>query len=228
MAYFALVPAAGSGARMGEALPKQYLPLAGQPMIRHALTTFCAVPQISQVFVVLATGDAEWQRHDWNALGGKLAVLRCGGATRAESVRNGLQAMAARVGAEDWVLVHDAARPCLTVAQVETLIREVGDDAVGGLLAIPVADTLKRADAAARVVETVSRERLWRAQTPQMFRHGQLLRALHACAEVTDEAGAIEALGLQPKLVNPAGANLKVTWPEDMRLAELILNNREP
>ena len=227
MAYFALVPAAGSGARMGEALPKQYLPLAGRPLIHHALATLCAVPRISAVFVVLAAADTEWRRHDWSDPD-KLTVLRCGGETRADSVRNGLLAMAERVGTEDWVLVHDAARPCLTVAQVETLIREIGDDPVGGLLAQPVADTLKRADGISRVVETVSRERLWRAQTPQMFRHGELLRALQACADVTDEAGAIEALGLQPKLVNSGGANPKVTYPEDMRLAELILSDREP
>ena len=228
MAYFALVPAAGSGARMGEALPKQYLPLAGRPMIHHALAVLCAVPQISQVFVVLAAADTEWQRHDWNDPGGKLVVLRCGGEKRADSVRNGLQAVSDGVAADDWMLVHDAARPCLTVAQIETLMREIGNDVVGGLLAEPVADTLKRAGSASRVVATVSRERLWRAQTPQMFRHGQLLHALQACADVTDEAGAIEALGLQPKLVNTEGVNLKVTYPEDMCLAELILKSREP
>ncbi len=212
---------------MGEMVPKQYLMLAGRPMIHHALATLCAVPQISKVFVVLAAGDAEWQRHDWCSLGDKLAVLRCGGETRAASVRNGLQAMADRVGADDWVLVHDAARPCLTVAQVDALIREVGDDAVGGLLAKPVVDTLKRADSTSRIAATVSRQQLWQAQTPQMFRHRQLLEALQACADVTDEAGAIEALGLQPKLVHAEGSNLKVTWPEDLRLAELILGNRE-
>ena len=227
MAYVALVPAAGSGARMGEMLPKQYLTLAGRPMIHHALATLCAVPQISKVFVVLAAGDVEWQRHDWRSLGNKLAVLRCGGETRAASVRNGLQAMADSVGVDDWVLVHDAARPCLTVAQVDALIREVGADAVGGILARPVADTLKRADSTSRIVATVLREQLWQAQTPQMFRYRQLLEALQACADVTDEAGAIEALGLQPKLVHAEGTNLKVTWPEDFRLAELNLGNRE-
>ena len=227
MAYVALVPAAGSGARMEEMLPKQYLMLAGRPMIHHALATLCAVPQISKIFVVLAAGDAEWLRHDWSSLGNKLVVLRCGGETRAASVCNGLQAMADLVGANDWVLVHDAARPCLTVAQVDALIHVVGDDAVGGILARPVADTLKRADSTSRIAATVSREQLWQAQTPQMFRHRQLLEALQACADVTDEAGAIEALGLQPKLVHAEGTNLKVTWPEDLRLAELILANRE-
>lgn len=227
MAYFALVPAAGSGARMAEALPKQYLPLAGQPMIHHALATLCAVPRISQVFVVLAADDAWWKSYDWSGMGGKLSVLRCGGATRADSVRNGLQAVADNLGADDWVLVHDAARPCLTVAQVDKLIGEIADDAVGGLLAEPVADTLKRADSSLRVSETVSRECLWRAQTPQMFRHGALLDALRRCADVTDEAGAMEALGLRPRLVNPEGANPKVTYPEDLRLAELIIADRE-
>ena len=227
MAYVALVPAAGNGARMGEILPKQYLTLAGRPMIHHALATLCAVPQISKVFVVLAAGDVEWQRHDWRSLGNKLAVLRCGGETRAASVRNGLQAVADSVGTDDWVLVHDAARPCLTVAQVDALIHEVGDDAVGGILARPVADTLKRADSTSRIAATVSREQLWQAQTPQMFRYRQLLEALHACVDVTDEAGAIEALGMHPKLVHAEGTNLKVTWPEDFHLAELNLGNRE-
>jgi 2-C-methyl-D-erythritol 4-phosphate cytidylyltransferase len=211
---------------MGVGMPKQYLPLAGQPLIRHALAALCAVPLIEAVFVVLSADDAAWGSHDWRAFGDRLVVLRCGGASRSETVVNGLEAMGGRVGANDWILVHDAARPCVTPAQVGGLIAAVGDDPVGGLLAKPLADTLKRADAAAHVVATVPREHLWRAQTPQMFRRGALTAALKACPQVTDESSAMEAAGYLPKLVNSDGANPKVTYPEDIFLAELILRSR--
>ena len=223
MACYALVPAAGGGSRMGSACPKQYLPLAGQPLIRHALATLCAVPAIARVFVVLAPDDQQWPGCQY--LAAKLRVLRRGGATRAKSVANGLRAMDG-VSDDDWVLVHDAARACLSVAHVEQLIRDVGDDPVGGILAVPVADTLKRARADGRIAATVPRENLWQAQTPQMFRRGMLLRALEAAPAVTDEASAIEALGLHPKLVAADATNLKVTYPLDLRLAEWILANR--
>ena len=165
-------------------------------------------------------------------LGPKLHVLRCGGDTRADSVANGLRAMAGELGGraelgDDWVLVHDAARPCLTVAMVENLIAEVGEDDAGGLLAIPVADTLKRADDNGRIRQTVSRDGLWQAQTPQMFRHRLLLDALDFAPQVTDEASAIETLGLLPRLVAADVSNLKVTWPLDLQLAEWILQNRD-
>lgn len=231
MAYFALVPAAGSGARMGGALPKQYLPLAGQPLIGHALATLCAHPQIERVFVVLAADDSDWDKFDWSALDEKLQVLRCGGASRAESVRNGLTAMAGasdRVEANDWVLVHDAARPCLTAAHLDALIDEVGDGC-GGILAVPVADTLKRGEGGL-ITGTVSRAKLWQAQTPQMFRHAMLSQALlraGASESITDEASAIEALGMQPKLVAADATNLKVTYPLDLDLAAWILHNRK-
>lgn len=236
MTYHALVPAAGSGSRMGAApgdggsrpVPKQYLPLAGHPMIRHALATLCATPAIAHVFVVLAPDDGFWPSAAMAALGPKLRLLRCGGETRAESVANGLRAMASELGpiAEDWILVHDAARPCLTVAMVEKLIAEVGDDEAGGLLAVPVADTLKRAGADDRIAGTVPRQGLWQAQTPQMFRHRMLAEALARAPEVTDEAGAIEAMGLSPRLVAADASNLKVTYPLDLQLAEWILGNR--
>ena len=236
MTYHALVPAAGSGSRMGalsgRALPKQYLPLAGEPMIRHALTTLCATPAIAHVFVVLAPDDTHWPEPAMATLGPKLRVLRCGGDTRAQSVANGLRAMAGELGGEaeigdDWVLVHDAARPCLTVAMVENLIAEVGEDDAGGLLAVPVADTLKRSDENGRVHQTVPREGLWQAQTPQMFRHRLLLDALDFAPQVTDEASAIETLGLLPRLVAADASNLKVTYPLDLQLAEWILRSRE-
>ncbi|MFY9328065.1 MAG: 2-C-methyl-D-erythritol 4-phosphate cytidylyltransferase [Georgfuchsia sp.] len=224
---FALVPAAGTGARMGKAQSKQYLPLAGRPLIAHALETLCAVSSIEAVFVVLALADNEWACHDWSACGNKLVPLFCGGATRAESVANGLRAMNDRVKADDWVLVHDAARPCITVAHIEALLNEVRDDPVGGILAQPVADTLKRADSDNRIEATVARAGLWQAQTPQMFRHGMLLKALTQNAEVTDEAGAIEALGQRPKLVAGDASNLKVTYAQDLLLAEWILKARK-
>jgi 2-C-methyl-D-erythritol 4-phosphate cytidylyltransferase len=224
--YFALVPAAGGGSRMGAECPKQYLQLAGRPLIRHALATLCAVPAIERVYVVLAPDDTYWPETEFADLGARLRVLRCGGATRAESVANGLAAMATDVAGNDWVLVHDAARACLTVEHVDALIRTVGDDATGGILAVPVADTLKR-ESGGRIETTVSREKLWQAQTPQMFRHGMLSKALAVAPAVTDEASAIEALGLKPKLVAADATNLKVTFPLDLQLAEWILANRK-
>ena len=225
--HFALVPAAGSGSRMGDALPKQYLSLAGRPLIFHTLSVLCAHPGIEAVFVVLAVEDGHWKRHDWAALGPKLQPLFCGGRTRADSVLNGLKAISRTAGPEDWILVHDAARPCLAPHHLDGLLREVAEDEVGGILAVPVADTLKRADAGQRIAATVPRERLWQAQTPQMFRYRLLRKALERSREVTDEAGAVEALGLAPKLVAADATNLKVTFPLDLQLASWILANRE-
>lgn len=223
--YFALIPAAGSGSRMGAELPKQYLELAGAPMLLHAIKALCAHPKIEQVFVVLAIDDAYFARYDWTPFDAKLRRLYCGGATRAETVLNGLRAIGPVAHAEDWVLVHDAARPCLTQAHLDALIAELAEDAVGGLLAVPVADTLKRADQASRVIATEPRGNLWQAQTPQMFHHGLLLRALEALGTdtPTDEARAVEHLDLKPKLVACDASNLKVTYAHDLKLAELIL-----
>ena len=166
--FHALVPAAGFGARMGSKLPKQYLPLAGKPMISHTLNTLCSCSEINTVFVVLSPDDSLFNNYDWSAFGDKLQPLYCGGAMRSVTVLNGL--LASEVEPDDWVLVHDAARPCLTQAHLTKLIAELRDDAVGGLLAVPVADTLKRADGEGRIQCTESRENLWQAQTPQMFR----------------------------------------------------------
>lgn len=219
--FYALVPAAGFGARMGQELPKQYMALAGKPMIYHALATLCAHPEITTVFVVLAPNDEQWKTFDWSKFGDKLQPLYCGGQTRAESVLNGL--LASELELDDWVLVHDAARPCLSTQQLSKLLDELRDDDVGGLLAVPVADTLKRADAKQRVDCTESRVGLWQAQTPQMFRNGLLVKALETAPVVTDEASAVEALGLFPKLVSSDSTNFKVTYPQDMQLAELLL-----
>ena len=222
--FFALVPAAGFGARMGHELPKQYLPLAGQPMIFHALNTLCSCPEISTVFVVLAPDDKLFHTYDWSRFGDKLQPLFCGGGKRSDTVLNGL--LASELEPDDWVLVHDAARPCLTQAHLAKLIAELCHDAVGGILAVPVADTLKRADANDRILCTESREQLWQAQTPQMFRAGLLTQALQNAPQVTDEASAIEALGLQPKLVLSEPTNFKVTYPQDLLLAELLLTQQ--
>lgn len=222
--FFALVPAAGSGSRFGGELPKQYMPLAGKPLIHHALAALCASTDIETVFVVLAPDDAHWHHFDWSPFGARLQPLFCGGRTRAESVLNGL--LASELEPDDWVLVHDAARPCLSQTQLARLIGELRDDDVGGILAVPVADTLKRADAAGRITKTESREGLWQAQTPQMFRAGLLLQALQQAKGVTDEASAVEALGLKPKLVEGESSNFKVTYAQDLQLAELLLQNR--
>ena len=222
--FHALVPAAGFGSRMGGELPKQYLPLAGQPMIAHALGTLCACAEISTVFVVLAPGDTLFHSYDWSRFGDKLQPLFCGGGARADTVLNGLQA--SELEPDDWVLVHDAARPCLTRAHLDKLIAEVRDDAVGGILAVPVADTLKRDAGNGRILRTESREQLWQAQTPQMFRAGLLAQALQQGGSFTDEASAVEAMGLQPRLVLSEPANFKVTYPQDLLLAELLLKAR--
>lgn len=224
MSCFALVPAAGSGSRMGAATPKQYLDLLGQPLIWHTIRALSAVPEIARVCVVISAGDEWWDGYDWSAFD-RLDVLRCGGATRAESVLNGLRECGA--GSGDWALVHDAARPCLDPALVSAMIAELRDDAVGGILAVPVADTLKRSRADRRIEHTEPRDGLWQAQTPQMFRRGELIAALEAGLgpDITDEASALEKQGRSPKLVMGSPWNLKVTWPQDLQLAEMILRS---
>ena len=225
--HYAIVPAAGSGSRFGAEKPKQYLELLGRPLIYHTLQALTAHPDIARVWVVLAPDDPWWPQYDWSPLGPKLETVRCGGATRAESVNNGLQAAAMVAADDDWVLVHDAARPCISAAMLDALLSELASDPVGGILAVPVADTLKRADGSQRVAATEPRDGLWQAQTPQMFRYGKLVEALERCRDVTDEAGAIEAMGLQPRLVRSDATNLKVTYPADLPLAAMILRARK-
>ena len=224
--HFAIVPAAGSGARFGAELPKQYLPIAGQPLIFHTLLALCQSPRIDRVLVVLAPDDAHWSTYDWQALGPKLETVYAGGATRADSVLAGLRAAETAAADDDWVLVHDAARPCLSDEMLARLCDELADDPVGGLLAVPVADTLKREDTDGRVGATIAREGLWQAQTPQMFRYGLLGKVLAGQGAVTDEASAFEAAGYAPRLVRSDMTNLKVTYPADLALAELILQGR--
>ena len=220
---FALVAAAGTGTRLGEALPKQYLDLNGRPMIYHALAALAAVSRVEKIFVVLSPMDMHWSQWMASVAPSRVATLPVGGASRAASVANGLAALGAELDADDWVMVHDAARPCIRAELVEQFIDELENDPIGGLLALPLADTIKLADSELRVEKTLSRENIWRAQTPQMFRYNALKRALAVKPDATDEAEAIEALGHQPKLVLGDGANLKVTFAADMELARFLL-----
>ncbi len=223
-----LVPCAGTGSRAGTAQPKQYAPLAGQPLVHHTLAALRGVARLSSVLVAVSPGD--------RTLAGVpgITIAECGGATRAATVLAGLQALrAAGAQDDDWVLVHDAARCLITPALVDRLIDACLPDPVGGLLAQPVADTLKRAqseraESAERAEATVPRTGLWQAQTPQMFRLGALLQALQRAGDaVTDEASAMEAAGFRPRLVPSSALNFKVTWPEDFRLAEAVLSQRK-
>jgi 2-C-methyl-D-erythritol 4-phosphate cytidylyltransferase len=223
--FFALIPAAGVGARMAVDYPKQYLPLGGKPMLLHVLETFALLQSIAHTYVVVSPGDRYIRSilQGDERLHGRVTILYNGGATRHESVLNGLHTICDKVADEDWILVHDAARPGLTHQLIDKLITSLRNDEVGGLLAMPIVDTVKQASSALRVQTTVPREQLWAAQTPQMFRYSLLTRALREATNVTDEASAIEALGLQPKLVEGGARNFKVTLPHDVALAELYL-----
>jgi len=230
VAFYALMPAAGTGTRFRGEIPKQYLALAGKPMLWHAVASVCVAP-VESVFVVLAPEDREFARHDWSAFAGKLEPLYCGGESRRDSVYNGMVAAMAAVDADDWMLVHDAARPCLPKRDLDSLIAETREDQIGGILALPTAETVKKAakdeSGAMRIAGTEDRSQLWLAQTPQMFRCGLLVQALKdAKTAVTDEAGAVEQMGLRPRLVAGTRENIKVTFPEDMKIAEAILENR--
>lgn len=226
--FWVVVPAAGSARRMGNAVPKQYLSLAGRTVIEWSLAPFLAHPHAAGVVVVLASQDERWSR---TAVSSNARITTAiGGAERMNSVLAGLGALQDRVALDDWVLVHDAARPCLPASDLDHLLNVLIADEVGGLLAAPVVDTLKRADADDRVAATVPREKLWRALTPQMFRYHILRRALESALSqgvaVTDEAQAVEALGLRPKLVAGDADNIKITLPEDLLRAERILRSR--
>ncbi len=222
-----VVPAAGASRRMAAAIPKPYLPLAGKTVLEHSLAPLLAHPRIRGGVVVTAADDRRW-----SALPPALRdrVQRAtGGPERAHSVLNGLRALAA-AGDHDWVLVHDAARPCLSAPELDALIGACEDDEVGGLLAVPLADTLKRDDAAGRVQATVDRAQLWRALTPQMFSRQLLLRALESALaggqNPSDEAAAVEHLGLAPRLVEGSSLNVKITRPADLAFAESVISAR--
>ena len=223
--YFALIPAAGVGARMRANGPKQYMSIAGRPMLAHTIDAFLASPLIAHTYVVVSPDDGLIDKVAAPLLAsGKLTILRCGGATRMDSILNGLHAIEREVAGSDWMLVHDAARPGLTAGLIATLIDAVGSHPVGGLLALPVVDTVK--STAGATLHTVPRDGLWLAQTPQMFRFDLLRAALGAAgdsAAITDDASAIEALGHTPLLVEGHPRNLKVTLPRDIETAALYL-----
>jgi 2-C-methyl-D-erythritol 4-phosphate cytidylyltransferase len=220
--FFGLIPAAGYGSRMQAGVPKQYLRLGSQTLLEHSVRALMADERVSRVLIVIAPQDRQAGALSFP---GRVSLAPVGGSSRAESVRNGLRALAREVRPDDRVLVHDAARPCLAREDLSALIDAVGTHDAGGLLAAPLGDTLKRVDGAG-VIETVDRAGLWRAQTPQLFPFGILLRALESCVDlqaVTDESSAVERIGLVPQVVNAAGSNLKVTTPADWPLAEAVL-----
>lgn len=225
MKYLALIPAAGRGERMQLSRPKQYLSLQGHPLLWHAISSLSRHPKITDVAVILDPEDTYFVLSDYKHIVGfdKVRAYYCGGATRAQTVYHGLQAVADQIKSDSWVLVHDAARPCLSKRILDKLIQKVEDHPIGGILALPLSDTLKVGNTQKQIVKTLPRETLWRAQTPQMFRYHLLYEALAQYQEVTDEASAIEALGHAPLLVEGSSSNLKVTYPEDWHLAQAIL-----
>jgi 2-C-methyl-D-erythritol 4-phosphate cytidylyltransferase len=222
---WAVVPAAGIGKRMGASLPKQYLPLGQRTIIAQTLTRLAAVARLDKIIVCIAQDDTHWEQ--LQIANHPLVEVAQGGAERCDSVLNGLDYLQADASADDWVLVHDVVRPCITAAMVDCLIDAVSDHPVGGLLAARVADTLKRGDSDNSVVETLDREQFWRAQTPQMFRFGLLRDALRKAAResiaVTDESAALENAGYAPRLVENSAENIKITRREDLALAEFII-----
>ena len=228
--FWVIIPAAGRSRRMQHvASPKQYLPLAGRTVIEWAIAPFIERADCVGVVVVTAPDDRQLQQLALSR-DARIRTVSSGGAERSDSVLAGIRSLRALCSDQDWVLVHDAARPCLEAADLDKLIGSLRDDAVGGLLAAPVVDTLKRADDEQRVAETVSREKLWRALTPQMFRYGVLSRALSEASQrgvpVTDEAQAVELLALKPRLVAGSADNFKITLAEDLERAERILAER--
>ena len=227
--YWVIIPAAGVGSRMRADRPKQYLPLAGRTVLEHTLAIFLDHPAIDGVILALAKDDPWWPQ-----LGIRHPRLHLaeGGTERCDTVLQALKVIGERAMPQDWVLVHDAARPCLRREDLDRLINTLKDHPCGGLLGAPIADTIKRTNAQHEVEATVPRERLWRALTPQMFRHGALHQALcEARAKglhVTDDASAMELSGQQPLMVEGHGDNIKITRPEDLRLAELFLAHSPP
>jgi len=227
---WAVVPAAGRGTRFGGEVPKQYLTVAGEPLLAHALRALFAHPKVHGAVVVLADGDERWP--GWSEIAGKPLVACIGGDARADSVLAGLAALPDEVRADDFVLVHDAARPNLSPTDLEQLLERGRNDPVGAILAAPVRDTLKRSGDDGGIDRTEPRERLWRALTPQLFRRLQLTRALESARDagivITDESMAMERQGHRPLLVEGADDNIKVTTPADLAYFEFLLRRRAP
>ena len=227
--YWAVIPAAGVGTRMQEDVPKQYLSINHKTILEHTLERFCSHPKIEGVVVAISGNDDIWQTLGISSQP-KITVVE-GGVERCHSVLNGLRALSDQASSNDWVLVHDAARPCLRIEDINRLIDTLEGHDVGGLLGLPVRDTMKRADTTGAIQETVDRECLWHALTPQMFHLGALIDALENALSnnliVTDEAQAIELYGLQPVLVEGHPDNIKITRNNDLALAELFLSQQE-
>jgi len=228
--YWAVVPAAGAGRRMSASIPKQYLPLGEKTVLEHTLDTLLACRQLAGVVVVLSEDDGYWPDLQQRYSQQRLETVT-GGAERCHSVLNGLAHLAGKAGANDWVLVHDAARPCVRLADIENLVSTLSSTEHGGLLGVPVADTMKQVDADDHVTATLARERLWHAFTPQMFRLGLLQTALQHAIDrnllVTDEAGAMELAGYRPRMVQGERDNIKITVPSDLELAAFYLQARK-
>jgi 2-C-methyl-D-erythritol 4-phosphate cytidylyltransferase len=228
-AFWAVIPAAGVGRRMGADRPKQYLTLAGRTVLEHTLDIFIRSPRITGLAVAIG-GEDEYYR-ELTIRSDKPMLVVHGGEERCHSVLNALRALKYQAADDDWVLVHDAARPCLSDEDLARLLDTLHDDPVGGLLAAPVTDTLKRADAEGCVAETVDRSGLWRAFTPQMFRYAMLMEAMESARQqgllVTDEASAMELDGHAPRLVEGSPANIKITSPADLALAEFFLGQSQ-
>lgn len=226
--YWIIVPAAGVGARMGAGIPKQYLTIDGKTVLEYTLERLLQVPQLAGIYLALAQDDVHWPSLAL-AKQNRIKVI-AGGHERCDSVLNGLQALHNEADKNDWVLVHDAARPCVMIESIITLIEQLKAHSVGGILGVPVSDTLKRVDQSQAIQHTVDRSVLWQAQTPQMFRYGLLrdclLQALAEGNTITDEASAIEACGYQPLMVQGRSDNIKITRPEDLAIAKLILQQQ--
>ncbi len=229
--YWAVIPAAGVGTRMGISMPKQYLPLLGKTVIEHTLDRLSSHPRIAGVILVIHRDDAHWQSISLARGDCARPIIAEGGVERYHSVLNGLHKLAEIAQPHDWVLVHDAARPCIRHADIDTLIDSVTDHPVGGLLGVPVSDTVKRADNVGNVVDTVNRLGLWRAMTPQMFRLQALTHAMHYAVTqhlpVTDEAAAMEICGFSPRMVTGHSDNIKITHLQDLALAALYIQQQE-
>ena len=227
--YWAVVPAAGVGQRMGVDVPKQYLVLGKQTVLEYALDALLGCARITGIVVVVAVDDKRWPDIKARSQDKRIAAA-VGGTERCHSVLNGLQQLQGQAHDDDWVLVHDAARPCVQAAEIDVLIDTLAGDTQGGLLGVPVADTVKRVDREGRVTKTVERAGLWRALTPQMFRIGQLRAALQQVLAsnrvVTDEAAAMELAGYHPRMVAGQADNIKITMPSDLALAEFYLQSR--
>lgn len=226
---WAIIPAAGIGRRIGSETPKQYLQINGKPILQYSIDLFLQHHLIDGVVIVLAENDTLWKGLQINE--SKNLITTIGGAERFHSVLNGLIALEGRLDTDDWVLVHDAARPCLDISDIDKLINSTVTHPTGGILAMPVRDTMKRAGEDNLIIETVDRNQLWHALTPQMFRFKKLRQAIEDAIEnnipITDEAQAIEQIGQRPILVEGSARNIKVTRPEDLALASFYLSEME-